>query len=181
WNGKLIYQHGGGCQGGWYIQGDGTGGVLTAAHLGRGFARASSSLNVFGNNCNDLLASETTIMVKEHFIEAYGVPKYTIGTGSSGGSYQSNQTSDNYPGVFDGIVTMNSFPDVTTGMVPMHSSRLFELYLASRPGRYTVAQVKAMTGYLSINPDLFVTGELHEMSRVRGDRMDPRVAFQDGV
>ena len=38
-----------------------------------------------------------------------------------------------------------------------------------------------MTGYLSINPDLFVTGELHEMSRVRGDRLDPRVAFQNGV
>jgi hypothetical protein len=82
WNGKLIYQHGGGCQGGWYIQGNGTGGVLTAQHLGRGYARASSTLNVFGNNCNDLLASETTIMVKERFIEAYGVPKWTIGTGS---------------------------------------------------------------------------------------------------
>lgn len=181
WNGRLIYPLGGGCIAGWYTQGPNLVTALNATWLGKGHAVASGSLNTFGNNCSDLLSSEVIMMVKERFIENYGVPKFTIGTGSSGGSYQSNQTSDNYPGLFDGIVTMNSFPDVTTGMVPMHSSRLFELYLASRPGRYSVAQVKAMTGYLSINPDLFVTGELHEMSRVRGDRLDPRVAFQDGV
>jgi len=181
WNGRLIYPLGGGCIAGWFTQGPDLVTALNATWLGKGHAVATGSLNTFGNNCNDLLSSEVIMMVKERFIENYGVPKFTIGTGSSGGSYQSHQTSDNYPGVFDGVVTMNSFPDVTTGMVPMHSSRLFELYLASRPGRYTVDQVKAMTGYLSINPDLFVTGELHEMSRVRGDRMDPRVAFQDGV
>ena len=181
WNGRLVYPLGGGCIAGWYTQGPNLVTALNATWLGKGHAVASGSLNTFGNNCSDLLSSEVIMMVKERFIESYGVPKFTIGTGSSGGSYQSNQTADNYPGVFDGIVTMNSFPDVTTGMVPMHSSRLFELYLASRPGRYTVDQVKAMTGYLSINPDLFVTGELHEMSPVRGDRLDPRVAFQGGV
>ncbi len=75
---------------------------------------------------------------------------------------------------------MNSFPDVTTGMVPMHSSRLFELYLASRPGRYTVDQVKAMTGYLAVSaqqPNGTYPGQILEMSRVRGDRMDPRIDF----
>jgi hypothetical protein len=181
WNGRVIYPLGGGCIAGWYTQGDGLVTPLNATWLGKGHAVASASLNTFGNNCNDLLSSETILMVKERFIESYGVPKFTIGTGSSGGAYQSNQTGDNYPGTFDGIVTMNSFPDVTTGMIPMHSSRLFELYLASRPGRYTVEQVKAMTGYLSINPDLFVTGQIHEMSRERGDRMDPRVAFPDAI
>src|SRR5215467_6303465 len=181
WNGRLVYPLGGGCIAGWFTQGPDLVTALNATWLGKGHAVASGSLNTFGNNCNDLLSSEVILMVKERFIENYGVPKFIIGTGSSGGSYQSNQTADNYPGTFDGIVTMNSFPDVTTGMVPMHSSRLFELYLTSRPGRYTVDQVKAMTGYLSINPDLFVTGQIHEMSRVRGDRMDPRVAFQDGV
>jgi len=181
WNGRLIYPLGGGCIAGWYTQGPNLVTALNATWLGKGHAVASGSLNTFGNNCNDLLSSEVIMRVKERFIQSYGVPKFTIGTGSSGGSYQSNQTADNYPGLFDGIVTMNSFPDVTTGMVPMHSSRLFELYLASRPGRYTVDQVKAMTGYLSINPDLFVTGELHEMSRVRGDRLDPRVAFPDDI
>ncbi len=171
WNGRLIYPLGGGCIGGWYTQGPDLVTPLNNNWLSKGHAVASASLNTFGNNCNDLLSSETILMVKERFIESYGVPKFTIGTGSSGGAYQSNQTGDNYPGTFDGIVTMNSFPDVTTGMVPMHSSRLFELYLASRPGRYSVDQVKAMTGYLSI------PGQINEMSRVRGDRMDPRIDF----
>ena len=96
--------------------------MLDVNLLGRGYARASNSLNVFNQNCSDLLASETTVMTKERFVEHYGVPTFTLGTGTSGGSYQSHQTSDNYPGTFDGVVTMNSFPDVTTGMVPMHSS-----------------------------------------------------------
>jgi uncharacterized tannase-like protein DUF6351 len=180
WNGRLIYPLGGGCIGGWYTQGPDLVSPLNATWLGKGHAIATATLNTFGNNCNDLLSSETIIMVKERFIESYGVPKFTIGTGSSGGAYQSNQTGDNYPGTFDGIVTMNSFPDVTTGMVPMHSSRLFELYLVSRPGRYTVNQVKAMTGYLAVSPqgaDGKFLGQLEEMSRARGDRMDPRIDF----
>ena len=152
WNGRLIYPLGGGCIGGWYTQGPDLVTPLNATWLGKGHAVATATLNTFGNNCNDLLSSETILMVKERFIESYGMPKFTIGTGSSGGAYQSNQTGDNYPGTFDGIVTMNSFPDVTTGMIPMHSSRLFELYLVSRPGRYTVDQVKAMTGYLAVSP-----------------------------
>jgi hypothetical protein len=184
WNGRLVYPLGGGCIGGWYFQGNGLVTPLNATWLGKGHAVASASLNTFGNNCNDLLSSETIIMVKERFIESYGVPKFTIGTGGSGGAYQSNQTGDNYPGTFDGIVTTSSFPDVTSGMIPMHSSRLFELYLVSRPGRYTVDQVKAMTGYLSVRPqgpDGKFLGQLEEMSRVRGDRMDPRIDFPDQI
>jgi hypothetical protein len=175
WNKRLIYPLGGGCIGGWYTQGPNLVNPVNHNWLSKGHAVASASLNTFGNNCNDLLSSETILMVKERFIESYGAPKFTIGTGSSGGAYQSNQTGDNYPGAFDGIVTMNSFPEVTTGMIPMHSSRLLELYFASRLGRYTIAQQKAISGYLSI------PGQIQEMSRVRGDRMDPRVAFPDEI
>tara|TARA_Y100000385_G_scaffold59445_1_gene57525 strand:- start:11931 stop:14189 length:2259 start_codon:yes stop_codon:yes gene_type:complete len=114
WNGKLIYTHGGGCRGGWYRQGTRSGGVIRPEFFEIGYAVVSSSLNVFGQNCNDLLASETHIMVKEKFIEGYGVPEFTIGFGASGGSYQAHQTADNYPGVFDGIIVSSSFPDVIT-------------------------------------------------------------------
>lgn len=114
WNGKLIYTHGGGCRGGWYRQGTRSGGVIRPEFFEIGYAVVSSSLNVFGQNCNDLLASETHIMVKEKFIEGYGVPEFTIGFGASGGSYQAHQTAGNYPGVFDGIIVSSSFPDVIT-------------------------------------------------------------------
>ena len=80
--------------------------------LSSGYALASSSLNVFGNNCNDLTASETMAMVKERFIEAYGPPAHTQGWGCSGGSYAQHQIGDNYPGLLEGIIPGCSFPEV---------------------------------------------------------------------
>jgi len=112
WNGRLVYQFGGGCTTGWYRQGNSTGGVTDLVILGMGYAMASSSLNVFGNNCNDLLTAEAFAMTRERFIETYGVPSYTLGFGCSGGSYQQHQISDNYPGMLDGIIPGCSFPEV---------------------------------------------------------------------
>ena len=58
WNGKLVYTHGGGCRNGWFRQGARTGAVLQEGLLEMGYAVTSASFNVFGQNCNDLLASE---------------------------------------------------------------------------------------------------------------------------
>jgi len=112
WNKRLIYTFGGGCIGGWYRQGASTGGVTDDFMLSNGYALASSSLNVFGNNCNDLTASESMMMVKERFVEAYGPPAHTQGWGCSGGSYAQHQIGDNYPGLLDGIIPGCSFPEV---------------------------------------------------------------------
>ena len=149
WNGKLVYTHGGGCRGGWYQQGAQTGGVMRRGLFEQGYAVVSSSLNVFGQNCNDLLASETHIMVKERFIERYGVPVYTIGTGASGGSYQSHQTADNYPGVFDGIIVSASFPDVTSATIfTVADARLLQNYFATtNPGGFSRNQQQAVSGF----------------------------------
>ena len=56
----------------------------------RGYALVSSTLNVFGQNCNDL-RPRRPIMVKSASIEHFGEPLYTIATGVSGGSYQSHR------------------------------------------------------------------------------------------
>jgi hypothetical protein len=149
WNGKLVYTHGGGCRGGWYQQGSNTGGVMRHGLFEQGYAVTSSTLNVFGQNCNDLLASETHIMVKERFIENYGVPEYTIATGSSGGSYQSHQTADNYPGVFDGIIVGSSFPDVTSATIfTVADARLLNYYFTETNGEdFTIDQQRAISGF----------------------------------
>ncbi|WP_330177236.1 tannase/feruloyl esterase family alpha/beta hydrolase [Streptomyces sp. NBC_01498] len=149
WNGRLMYTFGGGCRGGWYTQGSDTGGVLDTEMLGRGYAVASSSLNVFGNNCNDLLASETVMTVKEHFTERYGVPRFTIGWGCSGGSYQSYQTADNYPGLLDGIIVGCSFPDVTSATnTTLLDARLLDHYFtATAPGTFSAEQQTAVAGF----------------------------------
>ena len=149
WNGKLVYTHGGGCRSGWHQQGNTTGGVLRKGLLEMGYALTSASLNVFGQNCSDLLASETHIMVKERFVEAYGPPVHTIATGSSGGSYQSHQTADNYPGVFDGIIVASSFPDVTSATIfTLADSRLLHHYFtAVAPGAFTEEEQRLISGF----------------------------------
>ncbi len=54
----------------------------------------------------------TTSMLKEHFIKQYGIPRFTIASGSSGGSIQQHYIAQNYPGLLDAITPNASFPDV---------------------------------------------------------------------
>jgi len=149
WNGKLVYTHGGGCQAGWHVQGNNAPGVLNAGLLGDGYALTSSSLNVYGNNCSDLLAAESHMMVKERFVESYGVPVYTLALGCSGGSYQSSQTADNYPGVFDGILVSCSFPDVLSGStMTLSDVRLLEFFFEKTArGLFDKEQQRAVSGF----------------------------------
>ena len=124
WNGRLIYTFGAGCQAG-YHQGRAVGGLLAnrnwleesqlADHgIAKGYAVATSSLNAFGTNCDDVISAETMMMVKEHFIEQFGVPRYTIGSGRSGGSMQQHLIANNYPGLLDGLIPTASFADTIT-------------------------------------------------------------------
>jgi hypothetical protein len=153
WNGRLIYSFGGGCVNGWYRQGARTGGVGDDVMLRQGYAVASSTLNVFGNNCNDLLAAETMMMVKERFIEAYGVPRFTVGWGCSGGSYQNHQIVDNYPGLLDGIIPGCSFPDVISGTIPfVTDARLLDHYFQEEGSvSFTEEQQRAVAGFLVLD------------------------------
>ena len=151
WNGRLVYTLGGGCRGGWYQQGAGTGGVLVDSMLSRGFAVASNTLNAFGNNCSDLLTTETLAMTTERFAEAYGVPEYTMGWGCSGGAYQAHQAADNYPGLLDGIIVGCSFPDVGFGTSQkLADARLLRTWFTGdEPGAdsFTDEQELAVAGF----------------------------------
>lgn len=167
WNRKLVYSFGGGCSAGWYRQGtevgwnsgyyDGPNGpmqLLDPELLRRGFAIASSTLNVFAQNCNEVLAAETMAMVKEHFIEAYGVPRYTLGWGCSGGAYQEYQIADNYPGLLDGLIAGCSYPEVSFTTVHfMSDARLLNRYFNGVyypwPS-FSDAQKRAISGMVSV-------------------------------
>lgn len=157
WNGKLVYTFGGGCTGGWYRQGASTGGVLDDNILKQGYAMASSSLNVFGNNCQDVTAAEAMTFVKERFIETYGPPRYTIGWGCSGGSYQQHQIADNYPGLLDGILPGCSFPEVAFATVySITDMRLLGNYFQNVvPGQFTETQQAQVAGV--VNPKTIYT------------------------
>ena len=150
WNGSLLYTFGGGCEPGWYRQGASTAGVDDDAHLVRGYAVASASLDVGGNNCyNDPLSAETMMMVKEHFIETYGEPRYTLGWGTSGGSIQEQLVAQNYPGLLDGLILGRSFADgqfassTTSG-----EARVLKHYFDERAGvAYTDEQKRQIAGF----------------------------------
>ena len=169
WNDRLVYTFGGGCAGGWFVQGRSTGGVLDDVMLRQGYAVASASLNVFGQNCNDLLAAETMSTVKERFVEAYGPPAFTIGFGCSGGSYQAHQIGDNYPGLLDGIIAACSFPEV--GFATIHTvtdARLLDHYFqVAAPDTFTREEQRAVSGF----------GVWESIANLGGGggRIDPRI------
>ena len=168
WNRRAVFTLGGGCAGGWYRSGSTTGGVTDAFLLGRGYALMSSSLNVFGQNCNDLTAAESAMMTKELFVEHYGQPVHTVGFGCSGGSYQAHQITDNYPGIFDGIIVGCSFPDVGFGTVTFISDAwLLDSYFTSRASvPWTQEQKRQVSG--------FATYATLPSMAVSAGRIDPR-------
>ena len=154
WNHRLVYTLGGGCGGGWYIQGAslGNGGILEDLMLRQGYGLAASTLNVYGNNCQDLLAAESLMMVRERFIENFGPVALTIGYGCSGGSEAAQPISDEYPRLMDGILVGCSFPEVVAAMVNnITDADLFLHYLnTSATLTWSDAQIEAATGYPTV-------------------------------
>jgi hypothetical protein len=156
WNGKLIYSFGPGCGAG-YHQGRNVGGLngqrnlLEDGQLGdyglaKGYAVAGASLNAFGTTCADLISAETMMMVKEHFIEQFGVPRYTIGSGRSGGSMQQHLIANNYPGLLDGIIPTASFADTITFNNTLFDCELLDHAFTTSSLTWTVEQKAAVAG-----------------------------------
>jgi len=157
WNRRLIAVEGFGCPGGWYVQGASIGSLsfggmdfdlLCPTRLGEGYALFSNTLQHPSNNCNSVLSGEAAMMSKEHFIETYGVPRYTVSAGCSGGSYGSIQLADALPGLFDGALIACTFPDPLSIAFSGSDGRLLTHYFAvTNPAGFTNAQKVAISGY----------------------------------
>ncbi|UCD85020.1 MAG: hypothetical protein JSU92_02200, partial [Deltaproteobacteria bacterium] len=135
WNNKLVYSFGGGVgighdqgilglglNGLWWL------GLLYHEALPLGYAVVISTGNVTIFNMNILLGGETALMVKDHFVNRYGEPEYTISAGFSGGGLQQYVYSQNWPGLLDGIVPSGSYPDMDTQTIPAGDCNLLEYY-----------------------------------------------------
>lgn len=146
-NGKLVWPFGGDCQPR-HSQAAPVD-VLDDRALSRGFAVASSSLNVLGQSCNDVVSAEAMMMLKEHFVENYGEVRYTIGTGCSGGSMQQNWIVSNYPGLLDGIQPMCTYPDIWETVQEAQDCHLLNHYFdQTSPQLWLAAQQQAfVAGY----------------------------------
>src|SRR5947208_15915893 len=122
--------------------------LLSPTRLGEGYALFSNTLQHPSNNCNAVLSSEAAMMSKEHFIETYGVPLYTVSTGCSGGSYGSIQLADALPGLFDGALIACTFPDPLGIAFSGSDGHLLTHYFnVTNPAGFTTAQQVAVSGY----------------------------------
>ena len=136
WNGKLVYWMRGGIGLGhqqgeplWFDTGwDSAERALIPRILAQGYAMASSSGNDTSVHYNMRLAEETALMTKERFIEAHGRPRYTIALGGSGGAVQQYMFAQNRPGLIDGGVPVQSYPDMVTQTIPVSDCPLLGQY-----------------------------------------------------
>ncbi|MDB5861509.1 MAG: hypothetical protein JWQ76_5198 [Ramlibacter sp.] len=128
--------------------------------LKRGFLVVQNSMTDSSRNSNRVMMSETVMMMKEHIGDTYGPVKYTLGTGCSGGSINSNMNLSISPGLLDGVITSCTYPDSeTTSMEVGDCSLLVEAYqkaplttLWTNAG-LTQAQINAKKSAINGHPD----------------------------
>jgi hypothetical protein len=152
WNRRLIAVHGSGCTGGWYVQVAAEGvSPIDRYQLAKGYALFTNTLNHPTNSCNALVAAEATILGKEHFIKTFGVPDWTISTGGSGGAYTALQIADAFPGLFDGVMVQQVFPDaLALAMSGLDAHLLMHYYAKEQTQPLTEEQEVAIGGYSSL-------------------------------
>jgi hypothetical protein len=108
--------------------------VLDDKALSRGFMVANNGLQIHGENSNDVVSTESFMMLKEHIVERYGQIRYTMAEGCSGGSYQLMDEAM-YPGLLDGLMPACSFTDLWTTMMDVVDCGLFvHYYSGTAPG-----------------------------------------------
>ncbi len=146
WNHKVDVEIGGDCRP-WHDQAKGLS-VFDAHALGRGFAVVTGALDVLGNNCNPVVAAEALAMIKSRLVDEYGVIRYTIGEGCSGGSIILNAMTSNYPGLVDGALLMCSFPDIWQVVQQAEDCHLLDRVFDAHSGTWSTTKQDAVTGFL---------------------------------
>jgi hypothetical protein len=145
WNSRLGFTFGGGC-GTQYNQGTNqVTSILSDLYLARGFIYVNSTELVNGQHCNQVLQGETLMMLKEHVIENYGVPRWTVGTGGSGGSIQQLVISQMYPGLLDGLQPSLSYPD--SSMNTADCGLLQNFWRTADGKKFSAEKQTAVAGY----------------------------------
>ncbi len=134
WNGRLVFSLQGGVAIG-HHQGTTSGGsMLFEPVLGQGYAVVNSTGLRMNTHYNLQLGGETALMLKEHFIEDHGVPRYTVGVGGSGGAIQQYVYAQNHPGLLDAVIPQYSYPDMVTQTIHVGDCELLEHYFDKTDG-----------------------------------------------
>ncbi len=147
WNHKLVYEFGPSC--GTVHSQSSPENVLDDMALSRGFMVTGSSMNVLGNNCNTVTSAEAVVMLKQRIVDRYGLLRYTIATGCSGGSIGQQVVANAYPGLLQGLLPACVFPDNWSTGVEVQDCHLLDNYFNNTsPELWTeTAQRAAVDGH----------------------------------
>lgn len=134
WNRKLFWKFGSGCDFQRTQAAPGT--VMDDVALSRGFMVASSEMTQYGTHCNDVTSAETVIMLKEYITEQYGLIRFTMSDGGSGGAHQQNLLSSDYPGLIQGMLPTQTFQDTWTPGREFADCGLLSRFYAAHAAQY---------------------------------------------
>lgn len=160
WNGKVYYSFGASTGQPRRQIRPATNWTSLEEQLRRGWLVVQNSMTDSARNSNRVMMSETTMMMKEHIGDTYGPIRFTLGTGCSGGSINSNMNASINPGLLDGVVTSCTYPDSeTTSLEVGDCTLLVEAYqkaplatLWANMG-LTQAQINARKAAVNGHPD----------------------------
>ncbi len=149
WNGKLTWPFGGGASPAYRSGRNVVASALQDIPLSLGFAVAFGTRNTLGTGSDDVVSAETLLMIKERFIEQYGLPKFTIGSGGSGGAIQQHLIAYNYPGLLDALTPNIPYPDVVSVAVDVIDCHLLNNYFnnIANPSDWPGSRRSKVDGY----------------------------------
>ena len=149
WNGKLTWPFGGGASPAFRSGRNAVTSALQDIPLSLGFAVAFGTRNTLGTGSDDVVSAETLMMIKERFIEQYGLPRFTIGNGGSGGAIQQHLISQNYPGMLDAITPNIPYPDVASIAVDVIDCHILNNYFSNiaNPANWPGSRRTKVDGY----------------------------------
>lgn len=158
WNGKLYFSFGASTGQPRRQVRPATAWVSLDEQTRRGYIVAMNGMTDSSRNSNRVMMAETTMMMKEHVGDRYGPIRYTIGSGCSGGSINSNMNASIMPGLLDGVITSCTYPDSeTTSLEVGDCVVLVEAY--QRPEMTSLwtglsqGQINAKKGAINGHPD----------------------------
>lgn len=149
WNGKLTWPFGGGASPAFRSGRNVVTSALQDIPLSLGFAVAFGTRNTLGTGSDDVVSAETLLMIKERFIEQYGLPKFTIGSGGSGGAIQQHLIAYNYPGLLDALTPNIPYPDVVSVAIDVIDCHLLNNYFdkVANPADWPGSRRSKVDGY----------------------------------
>lgn len=128
WNDRAVFSFQGGVGIGHHQGRTSTGSMLSGDLTGQGYAVMWSSGTRTSTHYNLVLGGETAVMLKDHFVENYGDPLYTVSVGGSGGAIQQYVYGQNHPGLIDAAIPQYSYPDMSTQTIHIGDCELLEHY-----------------------------------------------------